>query len=79
MKKQTETELNDIIRYYGSLEAYNEEQRRCSLVTIETATRANPFIKRIKIEHAMPTEKVEVKKVKPGRRPFWLKFFGQKV
>ena len=76
MKNTTEQELEEIIRYYGSLAAYNEEQRRCTLVTIETALQANPFTRRFRLENALP---VKVVKTNPGKRPFWLKFRGQKA
>jgi hypothetical protein len=73
MKKKTESSLEEIIHYYGSLEAYNEEQRRCGMVTIETAMRANPFIQQIRIEQARPIEMTEVQ---PEPRRFLFKFFG---
>lgn len=73
---KTQKELEDIIRYYGSLEVYNEEQRRCSLATIEATMEANPFTKQVRIKNALP---VEVVKAKLRPRRFWLKLFGQKV
>jgi hypothetical protein len=76
MKKQTENELEAIIRNYGSLEAYNEEQRRCALFTIETKMRANPFTNRIKFDNASP---LEAPQNRQPRRSFWLKFFTQKA
>ena len=75
-KAEQERELEEIIGYYGSLEVYNEEQRRCALATIETATQANPFTPHIKIENAIP---VEVMDIKPVLWHFWLKLFGQKA
>jgi hypothetical protein len=80
MKKKDEINLEDIIRYYGSLEAYNEEQRRCCQAQIETAVRFTPFAKQITIENArpIPVEVVEVKAT-PKPRRFWLKLFGQKA
>lgn len=38
MKKVTMTR-EEIEQYYGSVEAYNEEQRRCGLYEIETESR----------------------------------------
>jgi hypothetical protein len=78
MKKKTETTLplEEIIRYYGSLEAYNEEQRRCGLATIETTLQANPFAEHVTINNALPVEEQEIK---PEPRRFWLNLFGQKA
>lgn len=77
MKNKTEQEQErEIIGYYGSLEVYNEEQRRCALAAIETATQANPFTPLIKIENAIPVEVVDIK---PAPWHFWLKLFGQKA
>ncbi len=76
MKKKIETSSEEIISYYGSLEAYNEEQRRCGLASIEFAMLANPFMQELKIEQAMPVPTFRLKP-QPGR--FWLKLFGQKA
>lgn len=75
MKKKDEKNLEDIIRSYGSLEAYNEEQRRCCQAQIETAIRINPFTTRIRIEHARPIS-IEVVEATLKPRRFWLKLFG---
>jgi|GEM_PF-2375417 len=78
MKKKTDNKLEEIIHDYGSLEAYNEEQRRFALITIETTLRANPFTGRISIENALPIE-VKVVKAKPKRRQLRFKLFGTKL
>ncbi len=72
MKKKNKTRFEEIIQDYGSLEAYNEEQRRCSMATIETALGINPFTKQFTIENAMP---IEVAEEKPARQIFWFKLF----
>ena len=76
MEKKLASRFEEIIHYYGSLEAYYEEQRRFGLVSIETAIRANPFRTSITLENPIP---VEVVKVEKERRRFWLKFLGQKA
>jgi len=72
MKKKSVTSLNEIIPYYGSLKAYNEEQRGCGLVTLEAARRDNPSTQPLRIENAMALEAVKV--VKPQPWPFWFSF-----
>jgi hypothetical protein len=42
-KSVPKTELEMLLSLYGSLEAYNEEQRRCGLAAIEETTRRNPY------------------------------------
>jgi hypothetical protein len=42
-KSIPKTELEMLLSLYGSLEAYNEEQRRCGLAAIEETTRQNPY------------------------------------
>jgi hypothetical protein len=76
MEKKPASRFEEIIHYYGSLEAYYEEQRRFGLVSIEAAVRADPFRTSITIENPMP---VEVVKVEKERRIFWLKFLGQQA
>lgn len=75
MKKKRESTWEEIIRYYGSLEVYIEEQRRCALVTLETAFWTNPITQPIQLEEALPVEMVEGK---PENRFFWLKFLRLK-
>jgi hypothetical protein len=37
MKKSEATiSMEEIVKYWGSLEAYNEEQRRCGILRVET-------------------------------------------
>lgn len=76
MKNKFENDLEELIRLYGSLEAYNEEQRRCSLTVIEQEARANPLAQRMKIHPAIAVNEVEEVKARPGRRSFWLSFLG---
>ncbi len=80
MKKETKSYVEEIIRNYGSLEAYNEEQRRCNLVSIENEVRVNPFARRVRLENAGPLQvKVVESKSRPQSRRFWLRLFGQKA
>lgn len=78
MKKKSETRPAAILRLYGSLEAYNEEQRRFGLVAVETATRANPFGPRLRFGSAGPVE-IETPETNVKPRRFRLKFFWQKA
>ncbi len=77
--KKSESYLEEIISYYGSLADYNEEQRRCGLATIETALQGNPFNKQIKIENARPLEVKEMTDTRSRLRHSWLRLFSQKV
>lgn len=76
MKNKIENRLEEITRYYGSLEAYNEEQRRCNLAAIEAAQRANTFAQAVRFYNPMPEEVVQAR---PAPRRLWLKLFGQKA
>jgi hypothetical protein len=53
------TELEMLLSLYGSLEAFNEEQRRCGLAAIEETTRQNPYFIYFKGER-MRNPKIEL-------------------
>ena len=61
MKKKDEKELVDLLSLYGSLEDYEEEQRRCGLVAIEKAGQLNPFVRRMSFDKFWPSGKADTK------------------
>ena len=61
MKRENENKLSELISLYGSLEAYEEEQRRCGLVSFEKAGRLNPFIRQIRVDKFWPSGLAEMK------------------
>lgn len=75
MKRNIESRLEEIVRDYGSLAAYNEEQRRFGLISIEATLRANPFDKRVEIGNPEPQERVEARQV----RWSWPRFLFRKA
>lgn len=42
--------MEEIVRYWGSLEAYNEEQRRCGLMGIEAQANSQPTQHKITLD-----------------------------
>lgn len=71
MKIKKEDYLADpgFIRLYGSLEAYIEEQRRCGLVAIEKAVRANPLAPQVIVETPQLFETMKPVETSPEGRP----------
>ena len=76
MKKNNDNRLEELIRFYGSLESYHEEQRRLGLVAIERAARSNPLVQQMLVENLWPVEELKAGKIRPARRPFWSIFLG---
>lgn len=78
MKNRSLT-LAEIEQYYGSLEAYNEEQRRCGLAELEEYQRNGP------VKYFMPSyalaimEKSNGGPARPQMKPrLRFRFFGAK-
>lgn len=84
MSKKIESRFEEIIRYYGSVEAYNEEQRRFGLVSVEAVIRNHPFIPERKIAvSASGMAVIDDAPVNSLKLNLWLKlgwprFFGKK-